>query len=85
MSRGRVPLAWLLCGVVSLTSGCAAWPRKNVDVKADSADTAGKADADAKSDEGTSWTESWRERSGNIKGFGLDSRAKEIERNLGVY
>lgn len=69
-SPRRVPLVWLLCGVLGLTPGCALWPKK---------------EGDAKSGKDTPWTESWRERSGNIKGFGFDSRAKEIERNLGVY
>jgi hypothetical protein len=32
-----------------------------------------------------SWTQPWREKTEDTNGVGLDARAKDIERNLGIY
>jgi hypothetical protein len=31
------------------------------------------------------WTKSWRTKTDTTSNFGVDTRAREIERNLGVY
>lgn len=64
-----------LCGLL-LVTGCLSWPTGKSATDKSTTDPTKKADAPP---------ETWGPRE-TLKGkFGLDSRAREIERNLGVY